>query len=213
LGTTDCYWSLYNIQTKIRIDGLKTIQARAVALSITPQLREHWLVWKEGLPNWASLSAYPELADTSLRLPTPPPFPPALHSTAHEANKPDGGDYHIAYVEHDSDPGAIVDLQIDEVAYKDLRAHARFIKHFPITVVVNGVSHRATTENMSMGGIKIKDSLPHEVSGHRVKVVISRPDGTLELLCHAVPNPSEKGVNRLIITENPNAELYRKWLF
>jgi hypothetical protein len=207
----DCYWSLYNTATKVRIDGLKTIQARAVAISIAIHQREQWMVWKEGSPNWGALADHPELLDTSLKLPVPPPFPPDLETTS--PAKGNDGEFYVNHIEHEKEATAVFDLQIDDVAYRDLRAHARFIKNFPVTVSLGDNQQERMTENLSMGGIKIRTSLPGEFSGKTVKVVITRPDGTVELTCQAVPNPAGTGITRLIITENPNPELFRKWLF
>jgi hypothetical protein len=48
----NCFWSLYNIVDRIRIDGLSTVQLGGLLKTFARQTLDEWLVWEEGASDW-----------------------------------------------------------------------------------------------------------------------------------------------------------------
>jgi hypothetical protein len=192
----DCFWSFYNEKTKIRIDGLKSLQAKAMTKVIRKEQLVEWLVWKEGQANWQPISAFPELFEQPER-------------SAPSVTLPANVELHIKEPENIHTNPTLV---LEKEGYYDVRLQNRFNKAFPTTIVSPEKKFERVTENISLGGMKLQESLPNWLGGRIVKVLINYKGEVWKGACCVVPEPDRLTVNRLIIVENKHVDLLRSWL-
>jgi hypothetical protein len=198
---TECFWSFYNEKTKTRIDGLKSLQALAIAKVIKKEQLVDWIVWKEGQSNWQPISAFPELFTRSDE-PEPGSF-----ATDVESHIENNFEKNLAELEKTNPT-----LVLEKEGFYDVRLQNRFKKELAATIVSPEKKFERVTENISLGGMKLKESLPNWLGGKIVKVVITFKGTTWKGACCVIPEPDRLVVNRLIIVENKQVDLLRSWL-
>ncbi len=190
MKTQECFWSLFKGDTGTRIDGLKTVQARAV-VTIIPQL-EHglWWAWREGAAEWVQLTDAQDLFECSNEMIILPPIAPPPPASV----------------------GKIAALRANNSGQIfDTRLNSRFIKHFDLQIEYNDVYLQAKTQDVSLGGLAVQSILPTDLIG-RVRVRIFRKTEVVDVIASVVPITKNEPVSRLKFLSVSNIELLRSWL-
>ncbi len=220
MSSLDYSWSLFNSKSEVQIDGLNSVQIKAIVSSIAPLDLPHWMAWHEGLKEWSPVSDFTELfGHTALKKipPTPPKskVPKTKSKSGDPAPEMDEETTKMnpvkSYVPADGELDQ-VNLLIQQYSNADARNTARFEKSYPVVVRFDRVKCEAVTVNISRGGLKLDRLLPAEACGANIIVEITRRDVTLTLFCQAIPEPKQIGVCRLMISKTSDDELMRGWL-
>jgi len=97
---------------------------------------------------------------------------------------------------------------------KDRRVQQRFTTEFRVVLITGAHSYRNTTEDVSMGGMKLKRSVPHAFIGQKCTIFVSHPAlrENVQVSCKVLADP--KDPRRIQFTETDPNQLKRleEWL-
>ncbi len=220
MSSLDFSWSLFNSKSEVQIDGLNSTQTKTIVSSIMPQDLPNWMAWREGLKEWLPVSDFTELFEQTA-LKKIPPMPP---KSKNQKTKPPATQQTIEIDEETTKMNPVksyapsegeldqTHLLIQQYSKADARNTARFEKSYPVVVRFDRVKCECVTVNVSRGGMKLDRLLPAEACGANIIVEITRRDVMLTLFCQAIPEATQIGVSRLMISKTSDDELFRAWL-
>lgn len=187
----DVFWSLYQSQDQVRIDGLRLVQVHTLLRSFSYEDLDHWFAWFEGSPDWVPLSELTELLNASGHIYQLPPIPPRPPRNPNE-----------------------LDLRTEKTITRNLMRDGRVIPRFQMsidaTVDYKGKLVRTQTVDISLAGMKIKDPLPFPTDSI-VIVTLNHRHLELVMRCRIVDaEPAPK--HRLMIEKCHRMDLLRAWI-
>jgi hypothetical protein len=102
----------------------------------------------------------------------------------------------------------------DRRANEDRRSTPRFSTEFRVVLITGAHSYRNTTEDVSLGGMKLKRAVPHAFIGQKCTIFVSHPDlrENVQVSCKVLADP--KDPRRIQFTDTDPAQLKRlqEWL-
>ncbi len=108
-------------------------------------------------------------------------------------------------------PKPVEDRRFNE---KDRRIHSRFTTEFRVVLITGAHSYRNTTEDVSMGGMKLKRPVPHAFISQKCTIFVSHPDlrENVQISCKVLADP--KDPRRIQFTDTEPGQLKRleEWL-
>jgi hypothetical protein len=145
------------------VDSLK--EAQTFVLNIPESERAPWFAWREGFPDWVQISGCDELRPQEKpldrRAPPPPPPPPtgtSLESMAEASAK------------------AQAHPKIEERRQQERRKHTRYVMKLRVVVEHDQKTFRASTQDLSEGGLLLDKKVPWAMRGKLCHVFLSSPD-------------------------------------
>lgn len=163
-----------NLQDGWTVKDLTEGEAIAIFAVLTGQQRLVTRLWTEGWPGWRQLDA-PEchfLFQTRPNTQEPPPI-------TTEAPQP----VEITQVMIPKGPGS-------DQGYA-ARKHQRFAAQIPVTVQTVAEKFETVTEDVSEGGIRLRDPLPDKFAGYCQ--IVFQPRTNQAFVCLASPVEDQKG--------------------
>ncbi len=208
----DCYWSLFNTVDKVRIDGIQSKQLKILLKSFDPHAVAQWLIWQEDTTAWRPLQEIvleiAEAAATELRaFPAKPPTPPLAPLPRSSAPIPLTEEVTMtsqAEPQWRDDEGA-------RIANVDKRVDARFDQKFTVIVDHEGTMYKNETVDISMGGMRLRDTLPKDLAD-MVQVTLINDSQKLIMVCKPVRMSEDAPVVRLMILKCARLDLLRTWI-
>jgi hypothetical protein len=198
---TDCFWSVYNADDEVRIDGLRTVQVQSLLKTLSGPSGgiDAWLVWQEGTEEWKPAKVVHSTLVKETTLKKMPPIPPAVKG-------PNKLTEETAIFKSNS---------IDELTAGDSdldsRMSPRFLRKLGVTVLLNGQTLANETVNVSVTGLKLKHPLPKDAPSI-VNLKLHRDGHTLELICRRLRQGNERSLDRLMIESCTKADVLRSWI-
>jgi hypothetical protein len=183
-------WSLFNELADRQIDGLKIEDAEFVVALIPTSERYSWLVWNDGLGDWINLIECQELSKI-----------PTMQSQIESKE--------IAAIKES------ISTKIEPLIERiDQRLSRRFAKVLPVEVIGQSGSFFTQTEDISVGGIKVRDPIPDYIGKNFVIILSNRSGEQIKLFCVAIRTPNAKpdGAHRMRILGGEKVGLLRSWL-
>lgn len=187
-------WSLHNPVKGWTLHQLSAREARLIVQTLTPVEKSATLAWKAGDPIWMHLHhpAAMELVKPEPATIVKTPAIPVQQQTEEE----------------------ITHVRMEKSNRQWQREFQRITAEIPAEVLLGSQRFRATTENLSEGGIKFKELLPSWVAGY-FTVILTRPEGSLEVTCMLVED--QKGDKTRVAVVDTNDEeshlpIYRAWI-
>lgn len=226
MSMDDLVWSLYNQLFEIRIDDLKEDQVQALVKSMSFQALDHWLFWKEGTDEWRPLQELlPSFGDstsyTGLSLMPLQPDPKKEKAGPADASGPASqaitdDNSTLAPRVPESPPPSIADAppERDPKALKsvvDLRQDQRVALQLKVYVVIQGHLIQNETLNVSLGGMCLKHSLPHEAEAVS-HIVLINGDAELHMRCRVMKGEAASDRRRLLIEACNRPDMLRTWI-
>jgi len=214
----DCYWSLYNQKDRSRFDGLRTIQARAIVKSIPPAHVRHWLAWKEGTPEWRPLT---EHLETLLRVERPIETSIAAggelatvqNSVGVRKAQTNQVDQDFSDLTPSSRRLAVIKLEADQLAG---RQNQRQTQRYPLTLEVivefHGGRLQTQTDNLSLGGCKLKAALPKDIQKRHATATLINGRSRVEAVCEIIFEKDGRAPTRLRFLDVARLDLLRTWM-
>jgi hypothetical protein len=96
----------------------------------------------------------------------------------------------------------------------DRRIQQRFATEFRVVLITGAHSYRNTSEDVSMGGMKLKKAVPHAFISQKCTIFVSHPDlrENVQISCKVLADPSDP--RRIQFTETDQIQLKRleEWL-
>ncbi|MBU6155001.1 MAG: PilZ domain-containing protein, partial [Bdellovibrionales bacterium] len=97
---------------------------------------------------------------------------------------------------------------------RDRRSQPRFSTEFRVVLITGAHSFRNTTEDVSMGGMRLKRPVPHAFISQKCTIFVSHPDlrENVQVSCKVLADP--KDPRRIQFTETDPVQLKRleEWL-
>lgn len=187
-------WSLHNPVKQWTLHGLSVREVRLLIGTMGPVELSAALAWRQGDPVWIHLH-HPLASDLTKPEPSAPVSAPKLP-------------------EHVQSEEEITAVRREKSQTVWKREHLRIEARIPAEVLVGQQRFRATTENLSEGGIKFHERLPSWVAGY-FTVILNRPEGSLEVTCMLVEDQKDDKT-RVAVVETDDEEshlpLYRAWV-
>jgi hypothetical protein len=201
----DCFWSLYNIKDEIRVDGLRTIQIKALLPALLKSTPDDWMVWQEGTNDWRPAGEITEILAREKNLSNVPPMPPMI-SIAKEK---------LTYKEwaEKTQGGSPSEEREPSIRTLDSRMSPRFLHRFKLKINFENKITDNCTLNISIGGLKIETPLSEDMSGKPVAVTLINGSNEMLLNCLVI-RPRKKGdaIDRLFIVSCKSMETLRRWI-
>lgn len=183
-------WILRNPLRGWTLGGLTAREARLVISTLSSAERILLHVMREGKPEWFRLSSAfsaPLLLDLK-EFPVP-------------TNLPE--------VPEDSEPESTrVQLVGKAKEFRD-RKFDRLFMNVPVEVLASGHTFQTTTEDLSEGGLRVRDLLPDWIAGYFI-VVMKAPTDEFELYCSMVED-QKKDRFRIEVVSQENDPQYLKY--
>lgn len=205
----DCFWSLYNTVDDTRVDGLKTLQVKTLMRTFARGTLDEWLVWEENTPDWRRASEVVDhflgSASAAVAEATATAEPTSAGTATHKF-PPEATGTKTEKVLSDATSGSIRGPN-----YPDERKSPRFLVAFKIFINAQGRVITNTTENVSVGGMRLRHALPKDITGS-FDVTVFLGNEELSMRCRVVKNASEKEAKRLLIEHCNRLDLLRTWL-
>ncbi len=219
-------WSLCIVPQKKIINGLTPGELQAVVFAYDNNKLEDLYVWSDALVHWTPASQFPDLLKfIGLQSQDQPPL--FLFEGSIDDHKS----------EKDSELEPLITRDLDDelrsqVIQKDLiksfselslevlnkkilpRKYERIQREFPIEIDVDGQIFRTFTLDISAGGMRIKDELPHWVSGYfTVKIYQSNINESLTHTGWAIENSKRRlHIAFLPFKKSTTEESFSQWL-
>lgn len=187
-------WSLHNPVKSWTLHQLSVREARLLIATLSPVEKSATLAWRQGDPIWIHLHhplamdiVKPEPA-TIVKAPAIPVQEPTEEEITH--------------------------VRMEKSNRQWVREHQRIKAEIPGEVLLGTQRFRATTENLSEGGIKFKERLPDWVAGY-FTVILNRPEGSLEVTCMLVEDQKDDKTRVAVVDTNDEEShlpIYRAWV-
>jgi hypothetical protein len=219
----DCFWSLYNTADEVRVDGLRTVQMKALLRGLSPLALSEWLVWQEGTQEWRKATDLNEIiekssADGKISAPIAPVSIENATTFATTVDLSDpktkGSALKNAGVEISAAPAptALGPKPGDEnPAPSRNRLHRRFLLNVKAFVTFQGRVFPNETLDVSVAGMKLKTALPAEITGS-FSVSLVKDTQELTLRCCVVKSETGPKKSRLLIESCNRMDVLRTWI-
>jgi hypothetical protein len=189
-------YSLFNEPEMVRIDRLTEEQALVVLKGLSKSAIKEWDVWHVGLKNWLPAGMFLDSYDKEKsQVPLGLSVPDSSHSESSDINK--------------SGLSLKEEAQVWQV---QRRKHSRYQSRMILEVELEGKIWQTTTVNVSLGGIKLEETLPFP-NNTPVNLVLKHGNSKLHLRCQVIndqANPEDR--TRLMIQSCEHLELLRHWI-
>lgn len=198
------YWSLFNSAEKNKLDDLRTDQVEAIFAALPKSHHSQWLIWKDGFQNWKPFNEFPKLLE-GLRNQKP----------GSEIQPPPVPTKDIEEIERETEKKLqteLGNLSLVGDKKKGVDRHNRYSEKFKVKVLgPSGQVFKSVTENVSLNGLHLRDSLPDWVTKY-FTLELSYANHSISLLCSGVKEKDDQGMHRLRIESNENYNVLRTWL-
>jgi hypothetical protein len=179
-------WFLFKGATNEQLGPMAFDEFRAAASHLTPSEVRSAFAWQSGWPDWRPLEdVAAEMKELNGALPPGPPKKPVV---AAKKEKRSSGE--------------------------ERRVHERYDADLNAVILSKGKVYRTKTENISAGGIRLKDALPKELDGE-ASVILTKGDKHLKAKVKEVKSDSfefedVKTQSRMILKDWLNHLSYTK---
>ncbi|MBC7398128.1 MAG: PilZ domain-containing protein, partial [Bdellovibrionales bacterium] len=97
---------------------------------------------------------------------------------------------------------------------EERRAQKRFNVDLRIILISKGRSFRSISQDVSLGGMKLKNKVPQEFSGEECMAYISTADAreNIEMVCKVIPDPSDPRRVQFLEADSQQLKRLSKWL-
>lgn len=227
----EIYWSLFQTKEQIRLDGLRLEQVQSVARSLSVSGIKPWFVWYEGISDWQPLELFlPEISRLAVELGFAPiqlpeaevvlvPGPEKIvekvitkivekvvEKIVEVAPKPVAKPTAKSVLPSDEN-----EKTITRILSEDGRLIPRMQMKLKATVDYRGKLLSTETVDISLGGMKLKETLPFPTAAS-VIVTLSNGKSELAMKCRVIDPPSTKQKHRLLIETCHRMDLLRQWI-
>jgi hypothetical protein len=113
-------------------------------------------------------------------------------------------------------PAAVVPKPVEDRRFneKDRRVHNRFSTEFRVVLISGAHSYRNTTEDVSMGGMKLKKGVPPAFISQKCTIFVSHPDlrENVQISCKVIADPKDPRRIQFIDTDPAQLKRLEEWL-
>lgn len=215
MGIEKAVWSFRNEKTEQQVDGLSFKQASFVFNLIPSKSRYLWLVWHEGLTDWMTLDECTHFKSDQPeeKAETPAAPRPELTKTVKASSKAAPASKGKTKEKTNTGITNTVRTRPGPDPDDNRRFTRRFLKHFKVTIDINGKAFMTHTLNLSMGGMLLEHPMPLDGTLKSFPVRLERHDGAkVDLFCSMIRVPNGLNSKRLRIIGVKQEGLFRSWL-
>lgn len=193
-------WCIVNPVRNWKLEGLSKKELELLVVTLSDLERSTCRVFKKGDSTWKTLSDFSEL-DFSRSFEHQVDCPELPDNMGLRKNPQEGAE----------DTSRVLIRSIPVLPREPERHFERFPLETTVKVILGQKTFEATTDNLSLGGIRLKEPLPTWVAGYYA-VFLTLPDGVLlELVCSVAEDQKEQDRMRMEIADGPNTADYKTW--
>lgn len=140
-------WRLHNIKTRQEIGGLSTEYAVEFLRQYSPEQREDWYAWQEGMTSWQHCSGI-----DALQLPS------------------------VSHVLDPQCPARPEPVVPPPFVRKERRAHERYNFRLKAVIIAGNKTYRGFTKDISVGGLQLDKQVSWSIPGQVCDVFLISPE-------------------------------------
>lgn len=193
-------WCIVNPLRNWKLEGLSKKELELLIVTFSDLERSLCWIFRKGMTDWKKVEDFPELEysrsfENQIRCPE---LPEAVRMRMSSDEEP-------------TDNTHVLIRSQSIMPRPPERSFERFPLELPVRIVSGNKSFDATSDNLSLRGVRLKEPMPNWVAGYCTMTLVLPGNIALELLCTVAEDQGVEHRMRMEIVHSPQSTVYEDW--